>query len=119
MGIEHIQFIRGTAEAMVQVNPLLLAGELGLETDTGKYKIGDGVTAWNSLNYSGLRVPSGDSVYVVKGGSYVPALLVEKPSEWTPTIDDADIVITVDEDMKPYQLAGNNVAVNIEESEGN
>ena len=111
MNIEHIQFIRGTAEAMTEVNPLLLAGELGLETDTGKYKIGDGVTAWNSLNYSGLRVPSGSSVYVVKGGSYVPALLVEKPSEWTPTIDDADIVIIVDEDMTAYQLTGTNTEV--------
>ena len=111
MGIEHIQFIRGTAEAMVQVNPLLLAGELGLETDTGKYKIGDGVQAWNSLDYSGLRVPSGNSVYVVKSGSYVPALLVEKPSEWTPTIDDTDIVITVDEDMTAYQLTGTNTEV--------
>ena len=112
MAVEHIQFIRGTAEAMTEVNPLLLAGELGIETDTGKYKIGDGVTTWNSLNYSGLRVPSENSVYVVKGGDYVPALLVEKPSEWTPTIDDADIVITVDEDMTAYQLTGTNTEVN-------
>ena len=112
MRIEHIQFIRGTAEAMSTVNPLLLAGELGIETDTGKYKIGDGLTAWNSLDYAGLRVPSGNnSVYVVKGGNYVPALLVEKPSEWTPTINDADIVITVDEDMTAYQLTGTNTEV--------
>ncbi len=115
MGIEHIQFIRGTAEAMSTVNPLLLAGELGIETDTGKYKIGNGLTAWNSLAYSGLRVPSGNSVYVVKGGDYVPALLVEKPSEWTPTINDADIVLTVDEDMTAYQLTGDNVEVNVGE----
>ena len=52
-----------------------------------------------------------NSVYVVKGGDYVPALLVEKPSEWTPTIDDADIVITVDEDMTAYQLTGTNTEV--------
>lgn len=31
---------------------LLLEGEMGLETDTGKFKFGDGVTAWNSLSYS-------------------------------------------------------------------
>ena len=33
------------------INPTLAAGEFGLETDTGKLKIGDGTTAWNSLLY--------------------------------------------------------------------
>lgn len=33
------------------VNPVLAAGEPGLEIDTGKLKIGDGTTAWNSLPY--------------------------------------------------------------------
>lgn len=33
------------------INPTLAAGEFGLETDTGKLKIGDGTTAWNSLTY--------------------------------------------------------------------
>lgn len=33
-------------------NPILLKGELGLETDTNKFKIGDGTTAWNALPYS-------------------------------------------------------------------
>ena len=32
-------------------NPILLAGELGFESDTGKFKVGDGTTAWNSLSY--------------------------------------------------------------------
>src|SRR5690606_25103970 len=31
--------------------------ELALETDTAKFKIGDGVTAWNSLPYGGLAGP--------------------------------------------------------------
>jgi hypothetical protein len=34
------------------MNPVLAAGEMGLETDTKKMKIGDGATAWNSLHYS-------------------------------------------------------------------
>lgn len=33
------------------VNPTLEAGEFGFELDTGKLKIGDGTTAWNSLTY--------------------------------------------------------------------
>lgn len=34
-------------------NPVLLARELGVETDTLKMKMGDGTTAWNSLDYFG------------------------------------------------------------------
>ena len=41
--------------------------------------------------------------------------MVEKPSEWTPTINDTDIVLTVDEDMTAYQLTGDNVEVNVGE----
>lgn len=33
-------------------NPTLLAGELAYETDTGKWKVGDGSTAWTSLAYT-------------------------------------------------------------------
>ena len=47
-----IQFRRGTAAQWTSANPTLLAGELGLETDTSKYKIGDGTTAWSTLSYS-------------------------------------------------------------------
>ena len=32
-------------------NPVLLEGELGVETDTLNFKVGNGTTAWNSLNY--------------------------------------------------------------------
>ena len=46
-----IQLRRGTAEQWTSANPTLLSGEQGLETDTSKTKIGDGVTAWNSLGY--------------------------------------------------------------------
>ena len=30
---------------------VLLAGEFAYETDTGRAKVGDGVTSWNSLPY--------------------------------------------------------------------
>ena len=46
-----IQLRRGTASEWTAANPTLLSGEQGLETDTSKTKIGDGVTAWNSLGY--------------------------------------------------------------------
>lgn len=49
-----IQIRRGTAAQWTDANPTLADGEIGLEKDTGKEKIGDGVTAWNSLGYRTL-----------------------------------------------------------------
>ena len=42
-----------TAENWSTNNPVLLAGEIGIENDTKLYKFGDGVTAWNDLDYAG------------------------------------------------------------------
>jgi len=50
----QIQFRRDTAAAWTAANPTLAAGELGLETDTSYYKIGNGATAWNSLAYGSI-----------------------------------------------------------------
>lgn len=41
----------GTAAEWTAANPTLLQGEIGVETDTRKYKIGDGSTAWAGLSY--------------------------------------------------------------------
>jgi histidine ammonia-lyase len=49
-----IQSRRDTAAAWTSANPVLAQGELGLETDTTYYKIGDGSTAWNSLAYGSI-----------------------------------------------------------------
>lgn len=46
-----IQVKRGLAATWANVNPILSPGEFGYETDTGKYKLGNGSTAWNSLAY--------------------------------------------------------------------
>ena len=42
---------RGTAAQWTGANPTLAAGEIGYETDTGKFKIGNGSSAWSALNY--------------------------------------------------------------------
>jgi hypothetical protein len=49
--VTQIQIRRGTAAQWTSANPTLASGEFGYETDTGKFKIGDGSTAWNSLGY--------------------------------------------------------------------
>ena len=34
-----------------RANPILLLGEIGVETDTNKLKVGNGVNNWNDLPY--------------------------------------------------------------------
>ena len=46
---------RNTAANATTNNPTLGAGEPGWETDTNKWKIGDGITAWTSLAYQPFR----------------------------------------------------------------
>lgn len=42
-----------TAANWTQNNPVLLKGEVGIESDTYKLKIGDGTTAWADIDYFG------------------------------------------------------------------
>lgn len=51
---QQIQLRRDTAANWTSVNPVLAEGEIGLELDTMAYKIGDGSTAWASLDYREL-----------------------------------------------------------------
>ena len=47
----RIRLRRDTAANWTAANPVLLAGEMGIETDTRKYKVGNGTLAWSSLSY--------------------------------------------------------------------
>ena len=46
-----IQIRRDTSTNWATVNPILAQGEVGVELDTKKTKIGDGVKTWNQLDY--------------------------------------------------------------------
>ena len=48
-----------TAAEFTALNPILLRGQEGYETDTRKRKVGDGVTAWNDLQYDAAGTTSG------------------------------------------------------------
>jgi hypothetical protein len=54
----QIQFRRGTAVEWANTstgNPILAEAEMGIETDTSLFKIGDGIKRWNDLPYGGIR----------------------------------------------------------------
>lgn len=51
MAIVDFQWQRGSTARWAEKNPILLAGEPGVEEDTGRFKIGNGHDAWNALPY--------------------------------------------------------------------
>ena len=54
----RLQQRRDTAANWTSNNPTLAAGEIGYETDTAKFKIGNGSTAWTSLAYAYGAAPA-------------------------------------------------------------
>lgn len=75
--IRYVKHRRATAAAWALVNPILKLGQLGIETDglltSPKFKIGNGVTAWNTLPYatsgSGITFASVVTGFVSTGTS--------------------------------------------------
>jgi hypothetical protein len=53
----RIQLRRDTAANWASSNPTLRAGEIGIETDTLKFKVGTGNTPWNSITAYANVVP--------------------------------------------------------------
>ena len=47
----RMQQRRGTAAQWTAANPVLASGEIGFETDTGKFKMGNGSSTWSQLIY--------------------------------------------------------------------
>jgi len=63
----QIQLRRDSAADWTSANPTLAQGEVGFETDTYKFKIGNGVTPWNGLIYQGGSGGGGGAVDSVNG----------------------------------------------------
>jgi hypothetical protein len=72
-----IKLRRGTASQWTSANPVLAAGEIGLETDTLRTKYGNGSSTWTALSYS---------VADASGTSSVDwSAVLNKPSTFTPS----------------------------------
>ncbi|NDF13174.1 MAG: LamG domain-containing protein, partial [Proteobacteria bacterium] len=63
-----IKLRRGTAADLHEANPVLASGEPALETDTNKFKYGDGVTYWRDLPYATFDEVDGGELYPVPPG---------------------------------------------------
>lgn len=74
-----IQLRRDNSTNWSSVNPTLLSGEPGVETDTNKIKIGDGISAWNVLPY---LVPEVEVPEATPTGAVLPFAGAAAPSGW-------------------------------------
>lgn len=54
----RLRFPSFDADVWANKNPLLQKGELGHEKDTGRFKVGDGVTYWSDLPYNSVGDPA-------------------------------------------------------------
>lgn len=75
-----IQLRRDAATRWTSVNPTLASGEMGVETDTGRAKFGNGTTAWSDLGYfnipeSQVTEVSGQVIKVTLAGGTANALV--------------------------------------------
>lgn len=55
----RIQIRRDTTANWAASNPILADGELGFDKDLKRYKVGDGATAWNTLQFYGVSSVNG------------------------------------------------------------
>jgi hypothetical protein len=86
----RMQQRRGTAAQWTSANPVLGAGEIGFETNTGKFKIGDGSTTWTNLEYF---ITIDDSILSIVNGA--PAALDTLNELAAALGDDANYATTV------------------------
>lgn len=106
----RIQLKHGLAASWTKKNPVLLAGEMGIETDTLKMKVGDGTSNWSDLGYLGADAndilaiinenrDSCNTVNVVEGQSDTEALAtISNPKNG----DTAVLVKVISGDKKSY-----------------
>ena len=80
--VTRIQNKYDTAAEWSTNNPILFTGEIGYESDTGKFKIGDGEKNWNDLPYAASTPAEVDAIQLL------------------------DTKVTLDTDLKTYYSVG-------------
>jgi len=115
----RMQQRRGTAAQWISTNsgngPILNAGEIGYESDTNKFKIGDGVNHWINLDYfvdqSSTANPSFGSSITFEGSTsdaYETTLTVTDPTaDRTITLPNATGTVVLADGSGNITVSGN------------
>ncbi len=99
----RMQQRRGTASQWTTADPILAAGEIGFETDSGKFKIGNGSSTWSSLSY----YASADDLADLIDGA--PELLNTLNELAAAIGDDPSFITTVASDLSTHSSDTTNV----------
>jgi hypothetical protein len=89
-----IQLRRDSSADWTTINPVLAEGEVGFETNTGKFKIGNGSSAWSALDYfldssdlsTYLTASSASTTYLTQASASTTYLTQTSASSTYPTI---------------------------------
>ena len=124
---DRVQFRRDTKARWAEVNPILMEGEIGLETDTNNIKMGDGVHTWNELEYGvgieNITSELGDSENLAASQKLVKVELSKKANaadvdssfkELQNTVFPLQVSLSLDKTL--LEFTGNNQTVNVSHS---
>jgi hypothetical protein len=111
----RMQQRRGTAAQWTSANPILNAGEMGWESDTNKFKIGDGTNHWADLDYfidqSSTVNPAFGSSIVFEGATanaFETTLAVTDPTaDRTITLPDSTGTVVLADGSGNVTVSGN------------
>ncbi len=96
-----VQLRRDTASNWTTKNPVLLSGEMGIESDTNKFKFGDGIHSWIDLQYVSGEAPSPtsdvqskilDGLVTLPTDYELPFSIIKKNSEYLPLVSDDELI---------------------------
>jgi hypothetical protein len=111
----RMQQRRGTAAQWTSANPILNAGEIGWESDTNKFKIGDGTNHWANIDYfidqSSTVNPAFGSSIVFEGATandFETTLAVTDPTaDRTITLPDSTGTVVLADGSGNVTVSGN------------
>lgn len=96
----RMQQRRGTAAEWTAANPVLAAGEIGFETDTGKFKFGDGINTWSNLSaFADASAIIDAAPEALDTLNELAAAINDDPNFYTSVTDNATAIATINSDI--------------------
>ena len=96
----RMQQRRGTAAEWTAADPVLAAGEIGYETDTGKFKFGDGTNTWSNLEaFSDASAIIGAAPATLDTLAEIAIAIDENPDFYTTVAANTNAIASLQSDL--------------------